>query len=73
MTGAGPNPRDVVPCRACGADIVFVKTKNGKQMPVNVMPTEKPFRGPNAGELMFVYGEHQSHFQTCPEAPRFRK
>ena len=73
MSGAGPNPADVVKCSACGADIVFVRTKSGKRMPVNVMPTDKRFRGPNAGELDYVHGEHQSHFATCVEADRFRR
>jgi hypothetical protein len=49
-----------------------MKTKSGRNMPVNVMPTMKPFRGPNAGETSFQYGVHQSHFATCPEAERFR-
>lgn len=69
---AGPNPADIVGCRSCGADLVFLRTKKGKQMPVNVMPTEPGFRGPDAGETEFVYGEHQSHFQTCDNAARFR-
>lgn len=73
--GAGPLPRDVSRCRAgdCGADIVWLKTKAGRPMPVNVVPTNKLYRGPNAGETEFVYGEHESHFSTCPAATSFRK
>ncbi len=41
-------------------------------MPVNVVPTDPKFRGPSAGELKFKYGEHESHFATCPEASVFR-
>ena len=70
---AGPNPKDVKSCRSCGADIVFLKTKKNRRMPVNVVPTEPAFRGPNNGEILFVYGEHQSHFQTCDKPERFRK
>ena len=70
---AGPYPKDVSQCRGCEADIVWMKTKRGKSMPINVIPTESQFRGPNAGELKFVFGEHQSHFQTCPCAGEFRK
>ena len=64
---AGPYPKDVKQCRACEADIVFLKTRKGKWMPVNVVPTEREFRGPNAGELKFRYGEHQPHFVTCTD------
>ncbi len=63
---AGPYPKDVTQCRACEADIVFLKTKKQKWIPVNVVPTEHEFRGPNAGETAFKYGEHQAHFSTCP-------
>ena len=72
MSGAGPLPKDVVPCRACGADMVFLRTKKGTQMPVNVIPTQSKYRGPNAGEASFVYGQHQPHWATCPEADSFR-
>ena len=70
---AGPYPKDIAQCRGCEADIVWVKTKRGKSMPVNVVVTETQFRGPRPGELKFAYGEHQSHFQTCPCAGEFRK
>ena len=51
----------------------FNKTTGKKsQMPVNVVPTDKRFRGPYSGELAYVPGEHQSHFGTCTEPERFR-
>lgn len=53
---AGPYPKDVTQCRACEADIVFVRTKKRKWMPVNVIPTESEFRGPRAGAYMEMYG-----------------
>lgn len=62
---AGPYPRDIVTCSGCEADIVWMKTRTRKRIPVNVMPTETKFRGPKAGELKFVVGEHQCHFDTC--------
>lgn len=68
----GPYPKDISQCKGCEADIVWVKTKAGKNMPVNVLPTEPDFRAPRPGELKFVYGEHESHFQTCPCAGEFR-
>lgn len=73
MNGAGPHPRDVVKCRACSVDVVFLRTKAGRRMPVNVMPTDAKFRGPNAGETDYQYNVHQSHFQTCPDSPAFRE
>lgn len=60
-------------CRSCGAVIVFLKTRRGKFNPVNLEPTEDSFRPPHADETDFVYGEHQSHFQTCPSAEDHRK
>lgn len=70
---AGPYPKDVKPCEACEADMVFLRTKKRKWIPVNVVPTESKFRGPNAGETKFVYGEHQPHFMSCPCAGEFRR
>lgn len=70
--GAGPLPADIRRCQSCSAEIVFVRTRNGKRMPVNVLPTDPKFRGPNAGELDYVHGEHQSHFATCDDPQRFR-
>ncbi len=72
-TGPGPLPKDVTHCRACGAHIVFVRTKKGKLMPINVNPTSAEFRAPNAGELAYVHKEHQPHFLSCPKADEFRQ
>jgi hypothetical protein len=73
MTGAGPWPQDVMQCRTCKADIVWLRTKAGKSMPVNVQPTAAPFRGPTAGETAYKHGEHQSHFVTCPQRDEHRR
>lgn len=81
IAGAGPYPKDVSKCRSCDADMVFMKTRKGKWMPVNVMPKGKftdksgvssPYRGPTAGETDFVYGELQPHFLTCTDPDRYR-
>ena len=45
-------------CRACGAQIAFVRTAAGRQAPMNV-------------EDGFVTGV--SHFATCPQANRFTR
>lgn len=54
-----------VRCRACGADIQFVKTKRGKTIPVNYDTWD--------GEEEFKFGKHIAHFATCPQADEFRK
>ncbi len=77
MTRAGPNPKDVTPCKACGKPIVFLQSVNkstGKlsRMPVNVTPIDKKFRGPWANEVSYIYGQHESHWGTCSEPDRFR-
>ena len=62
---AGPYPKDVSQCMGCEADIVWMKTKGGKGIPVNVLPTDSKYRGPRPGELRYIFGDHQCHFDTC--------
>ena len=69
---AGPYPKDVKPCRGCDADIVWMKTKKSKWMCVNVVPTKSEFRGPRAGEMKYVHGEHEPHWATCKDPKQFR-
>ena len=75
-------------CRACGQQIVFIKTKAGKQMPCNplirdfwpkeggheriVTPDGNVVAGEFSGDGEPSYG-YISHFATCKEANRFRK
>lgn len=74
-------------CRACGAEIMFLKTVKGKTMPVDVEPVR--FTEGEGGKEKFVlisgevvngrtdpggaYEGYVSHFATCPEADTFRK
>ena len=53
-------PRQASPrrCKSCDAQIVFVVTKTGKQLPINYA------EGATVGE---------SHFATCPQADMFRR
>lgn len=69
-------------CRSCGANIYWVKTESGKNMPVDSMPTE-------TGNIIFVSemahvikaGEavpedarrYVSHFVTCKNAAHHRR
>ena len=73
-------------CRSCNAEIEFVKTKNGKQMPMDVAesPCAKCY---GDGYVMGADGPPRivcaacsgvgrrrlSHFATCPTAAQHRK
>jgi len=77
LSPAGPRANETTVCRKCGASIVFLqsfntRTRTRSRMPVNVVPTKRDYRGPNAGEVSYVHGQHQPHWATCPESDRFR-
>ena len=62
-------------CKACNAEIVWLKTKNGKNIPVNVPKFED---GEIRHEAVTTAVEFNSeymiaHFATCPKAKDFRK
>lgn len=73
-------------CRACGAEIAFIKTVKGKTMPVDA---EGVCFTPSIGPETFVTIDGRvvrgarrkngsevgfvSHFATCPAANEFRK
>ena len=59
-------------CKACGADILWFKTLNGKNMPVDVKP-EKRFvivKMDNPGKIVDTY---MPHWATCPDYKKFKK
>ena len=53
-------------CRSCGAKIIFLKTKNGKNMPVNFV------EGMNVSDT-FDSTKMVSHFSTCLQASSWRR
>lgn len=68
-------------CSSCGAAILWVKTVNGKRMPLDEYPTPD-------GNVVLVDGVafsaytldalegrdlYKSHFATCPNSPMHRK
>lgn len=57
---------DIVSCRSCGEDIVFLRTAAGRPMPVNADTVEP-------GDTDYEHGRHVSHFATCPAADQHRK
>lgn len=55
-----------VPCRSCGQYVVFLPTKSGKNMPVDVDTVDE-------ADTEFDHKRHVSHFATCNDPARFRK
>jgi len=53
-------------CGSCHAEVKWVKTKAGKNMPVNAETWEE-------GDTLFDSKKHTSHFATCPQAARHRR
>lgn len=53
-------------CRTCRAEIVWLKTSAGKNMPVDAHSVK-----PEDDE--FEPGRHVSHFSTCPQANQHRR
>lgn len=64
-------------CKSCGAAIIWVKTANGKNAPIDAKP-EKRFVPSGAdlarGQISFALVDtYASHFSTCPQADQHRK
>ena len=62
-------------CRSCGRNIMWLKTRNGKNIPVDI-PKFKD--GESAHEAVttaveFNYDYMISHFATCPNADKHRR
>lgn len=62
---ASVHPR-TIPCRSCGAPMVWLRAKSGKAMPVNA-DTAQP------EDREFDHTRHTSHFATCPQAGQHRR
>lgn len=62
-------------CRSCGADIIWLKTAYGRNIPVDI-----PFLDTGDVEnksietaIKFDKGYMHAHFETCPHADKWRK
>lgn len=57
-------------CKSCNAEIIWLKTKNGKDMPVDAGSVDLPLTGtpPTFDSAIMT-----SHFATCPNAGQHRK
>jgi hypothetical protein len=62
-------------CRSCGAYIVWLKTKAGKNMPVDADSLDDVDLEAEAGEMPLFdpSAGHISHFATCPNADQHRR
>lgn len=65
---SGHAPLQLTRCRSCQAGIVWVKTKGGKNMPVDADTWTQGDPHVFSPEL-----GHISHFATCPNADQHRK
>jgi hypothetical protein len=65
----------IIKCRRCPANIVFLKTAKGHQIPIDIDSlTVEDKRNLDAHqEVEFRHGDHVSHFASCPAAASFRK
>lgn len=54
-------------CRGCGVYIEFIKTKAGKDMPVDPLPVRV------ITEKGIIVEGFIPHWATCPQADKFRK
>lgn len=75
-------------CKACGADIMWIGTANGKNMPVNAQKIPYKMNWKD-GKYTLITPEgklvkadldlssddfgYESHFATCPAAETFRR
>lgn len=57
---------EIVHCRRCNAEIIFLATAKGKSMPVDAETVK-------IGDMLFDHTRHTSHFATCKFAAEFRK
>ncbi len=56
-----------VPCKACGAQIKWITTRNKKRMPVDIGVTSIVTK-----DGITIQG-HRPHWATCPDGDQFRK
>lgn len=75
-------------CKSCGAEIIWIKTRNGKNMPCDAEPVYY-LPDPDGKEVIVTSGGtvthgflsdmriaetgYRSHFATCPNANQHRR
>ena len=68
----------LVACSACGAEMFFATTPQGKKIPLNKISKKGivllEVGDPNERRKVAVVADvYESHFATCPNAKDFRK
>ena len=53
-------------CKFCGQSIKWIKTKNGKNMPLDPIGIEE-------GDIVYDREKHSSHWDTCPKRDTARQ
>ena len=67
--------KSISKCRSCNQEIVWMITKKGKNIPVDIhsVDTDHLFAiGPDE-KLTFEYGTHVCHFDSCPNAEEWTR
>ncbi len=62
-------------CKSCKREIVFLKTKTGKTVPVNFDSLTFQEQSALVGRIQIQFNprHHVTHFADCPAAIKFRK
>lgn len=64
----------ITQCRSCGAEVMWVLTKNDKRMPIDASSANEEERARVLpGAIAHDPKRHISHFATCPESTKWRK
>lgn len=66
------DPGEVSECKSCGAEIRWMKTRNDKNIPVDVPPHEDPERDVILQATLYDKQNMKTHFETCPNATSYR-
>lgn len=53
-------------CKFCGGPIKWIKTANGKNMPLDPINIDE-------GDILYDRAKHTSHWDTCPKRDRARQ
>ena len=60
-------------CNSCGAEIVWMKTRNDKNICVDLPDTGDPLRDEVLEAELFDRDRFKTHFETCPNADIHRR
>lgn len=59
-------------CKGCGQEIIWKKTEDGKNMPLDINPKKKAIILKD-GATVVIRDTYTVHWETCPKADNFRK